>query len=94
MVEFSITQRHYNIIIDQVKKNYPYEAGGFIGGKDFLISAIYPVFNQDISNKTDVFAVYNEDIERAHLFLISMGWIILGPIIHIPKERLFLQSKI
>ena len=78
MVEFSITQRHYNIIIDQVKKNYPYEAGGFIGGKDFLISAIYPVFNQDISNKTDVFAVYNEDIERAHLFFNKHGLIILG----------------
>jgi len=73
MVEFSITERHYSIIIDQVKKNYPYESGGFIGGKDHLISAIYPVFNQDISNKTDVFAVYKEDIERAHLFFNKHG---------------------
>ncbi|MBL6722523.1 MAG: Mov34/MPN/PAD-1 family protein [Candidatus Margulisbacteria bacterium] len=68
MDEFSITQRHYEIIIDQVKKNFPYESGGFVGGKNGLISAIYPVYNQDISNKTDIFAVSRDDIERAHLF--------------------------
>ena len=73
MTEFSISQRHYDIIIDQVKKNYPYESGGFIGGKDLLITAIYPVFNQDISNKTDIFSVNTEDIERAHLFFNQHG---------------------
>lgn len=73
MAEFSITERHYNIIIDQVQKNYPYESGGFIGGKDNIISAIYPVMNQDISNKTDVFAIFSQDIERAHLFFNKHG---------------------
>ena len=73
MSGFSITQRHYKIIIDQVQKNYPYESGGFIGGKDNIISAIYPVLNQDISNKTDVFAIFPEDIERAHLFFNKHG---------------------
>ena len=73
MSSFSITQRHYDIIIDQVKKNYPYESGGFIGGKDFQVTAIYPVLNQDISNKTDVFAIYPQDIERAHLFFEKHG---------------------
>ena len=73
MDAFKITQRHYDIIIKQVKDNFPYESGGFIGGKGGLISAIYPVFNQDISNKKDVFAVYNEDIERAHLFFNKHG---------------------
>tara|TARA_A100001015_G_scaffold321681_1_gene454020 strand:- start:2357 stop:2956 length:600 start_codon:yes stop_codon:yes gene_type:complete len=72
-MEFSITQRHYDIIIKQVKENFPYESGGFVGGKDGLISAIYPVFNQDISNKTDVFSIYTEDIERAHLFFNRHG---------------------
>lgn len=72
-MEFSITERHYNIILEQVKKSYPYESGGFIGGKDNLISAIFPVLNQDISNKTDVFAIYPDDIERAHLFFNKHG---------------------
>ena len=72
-MEFSITKRHYEIIINQVKKNYPYESGGFVGGKDHIISAIFPVFNQDISNKTDVFAVSRDDIERAHLFFNKHG---------------------
>ena len=72
-MEFSITERHYNIILDQVKNNYPYESGGFIGGKDHVISAIYPVMNQDISNKTDVFSIFPEDIERAHLFFNKHG---------------------
>ena len=71
--DFSITERHYNIILDQVKKNFPYESGGFIGGKDGLISAIFPVLNQDISNKTNVFAIYPQDIERAHLFFNKHG---------------------
>ena len=73
MAGFSITERHYKIIIDQVQKNYPYESGGFIGGKDNVISAIYPVMNQDISNKTDVFAIFPQDIERAHLFFNKHG---------------------
>ena len=72
-MEFSITQRHYDIIIKQVQQNYPYESGGFIGGKDGLISAIFPVFNQDYSGKTDVFAIFPEDIQRAHLFFEKHG---------------------
>ena len=72
--QFSITQRHYNIIIEQVQKNYPYESGGFVGGKEGTITAIFPVLNQDISNKTDVFAIYPQDIERAHLFFEKHGF--------------------
>ncbi|MEK9726572.1 MAG: M67 family metallopeptidase [Candidatus Margulisiibacteriota bacterium] len=73
LASFSITKRHYDIIIEQVQKNYPYESGGFIGGKDHQVTAIYPVLNQDISNKTDVFAIYPQDIERAHLFFEKHG---------------------
>ena len=73
MTSFSITKRHYDIIIEQVQKNYPYESGGFIGGKDLQVTAIFPVMNQDISNKTDVFAIYPQDIERAHLFFEKHG---------------------
>ena len=69
-MEFSITQRHYDIIIKQVQQNYPYESGGFIGGKDGLISAIFPVFNQDYSGKTRL--QFPEDIQRAHCFWKNM----------------------
>ena len=92
--QFSITQRHYNIIIEQVQKNYPYESGGFIGGKDGVITAIFPVLNQDISNKTDVFAIYPQDIERAHLFLKNMVLNIMERIIRTQKAKLFLPSRI
>ena len=91
-MDFSITQRHYDIIIEQVGKNYPYESGGFIGGKDNLISAIYPVMNQDTSNKTDVFAIYPQDIER-FIFLINMALIIMDASFT-PQGRLFRPSKI
>ena len=70
---FTITQRQYDIIIDHVKKNYPYEAGGFVGGLNGQIRAVLPVLNQDISNKQDVFAVFPQDIERAHLFFQKHG---------------------
>ena len=85
MEMFLITQRHYKIIIDQVLKNYPYESGGFLGGKDHLISAIFPVMNQDISNKTDVFAIFPDDIERAHLFFNRHGLSYFGTYHSHPK---------
>ena len=66
-MEFNITKRHYDILIKQVQDNFPYESGGFVGGKDFLISAIFPVFNKDYSNKTDVFAITMDDIDCIEL---------------------------
>jgi len=65
---FTITQRHYDIIIKQAQDNYPQECGGFIGGKDLEIKAIFPIFNQHLYNKTDTFALSSEDIARAHQF--------------------------
>lgn len=65
---FKITQRHYDIILKQAFANYPEECGGFVGGKDFLISAIFPVFNQHLYNKTDTFSLTTDDIIRAHQF--------------------------
>ncbi|MBT5856438.1 hypothetical protein HOH87_07400 [bacterium] len=66
--QFQITQRHYDIIIEQARKNYPQECGGFLGGKDMVISAILPTFNAHLYNKTDTFALSSEDMERAHAF--------------------------
>ena len=73
IVGFNITQRHYDIIINQVIQNLPYESGGFVGGKDHTITAILPVFNQDISNKTNIFSISRDDLERAHLFFQKHG---------------------
>ncbi len=67
-LEFRITQRHYDIIIKQALTNYPQESGGFLGGKDFLIQAILPTFNQYLFNKTDTFGVNSDDFQRAHEF--------------------------
>lgn len=70
---FRITKRHYNIIIKQVLDNLPQEAGGFLGGKDFTIQAILPMFNQHLANKTDTFAFTPEDVDRAHRFFQKHG---------------------
>lgn len=65
---FKITQRQYDIIIKQVQTNYPFESGGFIGGTDFIIKAILPIFNKDESNKQDVFGLNHDDLNRAYQF--------------------------
>lgn len=70
---FKITKRHYDIIIQQAKANYPQECGGFLGGKELTISAILPTFNQHLYNKTDTFGITSEDIGRAHEFFAKHG---------------------
>ena len=65
---FKITKRHYDIIIKQGYDNLPQEAGGFLGGKDNVIQAIQPIFNQHLFNKTDTFQFTSDDVYRAHQF--------------------------
>lgn len=67
-VIFKITQRHYDIITKQAVENLPQECGGFLGGRDFHIMAIQPIFNQHLYDKTDTFSFASEDVERAHQF--------------------------
>lgn len=68
-----ITKRHYDLVIKQAKDNYPEECGGFLGGLDDTIKAVYPIFNQHLYNKTDTFAITSEDIARAHAFFEKHG---------------------
>ncbi len=68
MIEFKITKKHYNTIVEQGRKNLPQEAGGFLGGKNGLISAILPIFNKHLFDKTGTFVITSEDLDRAHLF--------------------------
>ena len=65
---FSLTRRHYDIILKQGLDNYPEEVGGFLGGVDDQIKAIQPLFNQHLFNKTDTFSFTQEDVLRAHEF--------------------------
>ena len=70
---FTITQRHYEMIIRQTLENQPQESGGFLGGKDFTIKAVMPVYNQHLYNKTDTFAITQDDVLRAHDFFAKHG---------------------
>ena len=65
---FIITQRHYEIIVQQAVKNYPEESGGFLGGENNTIKAILPVFNQHLYDRTKTYAITDDDILRAHRF--------------------------
>ena len=69
MIEkFRITLKHYRTIVHQGTVNLPEESGGFLGGKDGLISAIQPIFNQHLYSKVATFSFTSEDIIRAHEF--------------------------
>ena len=46
----------------------PYETGGFLGGKDGVICGLLPTFNKDWDENTDVFAITDDDLVRAHAF--------------------------
>ena len=70
---FVISQRHYNLIIEQAKKNLPQESGGFLGGTDRTVKAVFPAFNKHLGNRTDTFAITSEDIHRAHAFFEKHG---------------------
>lgn len=65
---FSLTKRHYRIILKQGIDNLPTEVGGFLGGEDGVIKAVHPLFNAHLYNKTDTFSFTAEDVDRAHRF--------------------------
>ena len=75
---FVISERHYRLIIEQVKKNLPQESGGFLGGTDRTIKAVLPAFNQHLGNRTDTFGLTAEDIRRAHEFFEHHGLTYFG----------------
>ncbi|RAP32103.1 hypothetical protein DID76_01325 [Candidatus Marinamargulisbacteria bacterium SCGC AG-414-C22] len=68
MNEFQITQKHYDILIKQGYDNLPYETGGFLGGKDGLITAILPSFNKHDDGRKDNFVFTTDDVIAAHGF--------------------------
>jgi proteasome lid subunit RPN8/RPN11 len=55
---FIITERQYNIIMQQAQACYPQESGGFLGGRGNTI-------------RTETFALADTDIDTAYRFLIK-----------------------
>ena len=66
---FKITEHQYNIIMKQAQSCYPQETGGILGGKENTILGVLPIANKVLQNRTEVFAITTEDLERANNFL-------------------------
>lgn len=66
---FIITERQYNLIMQQAQACYPQESGGILGGRENTILAVLPIPNKFLYNRTEVFQLYHEDIERGYRFL-------------------------
>lgn len=66
---FIITERQYNIIMQQAQACYPQETGGVLGGRDNTILGVLPIPNKHLYNRTEMFALSHDDIETAHNFL-------------------------
>jgi len=68
---FKITEHQYNIIMKQAQDCYPQETGGILGGRDDTILGVLPIANKIMQDRTAVFGVIVEDIERAYHFLVK-----------------------
>jgi len=66
---FIITERQYNIIMQQAQACYPQEAGGILGGKGNTITGVLPIPNKYLYDRTETFALTSDDIDRGHQFL-------------------------
>jgi proteasome lid subunit RPN8/RPN11 len=76
---FIITERQYNIIMEQSQTAYPEETGGFLGGKNNEILGVLPVFNKNFEgDRKKEYGLTTEDIYRAHDFFKKHGLEYLG----------------
>lgn len=75
---FIITERQYNIIMQQAQSCYPQESGGILGGHDNRIQAVLPIANKNLYDRTQEFALWKEDIERGYVFLEKYNMQYLG----------------
>ncbi|MFH1541463.1 MAG: M67 family metallopeptidase [bacterium] len=66
---FIITERQYKIILKQAVACYPQESGGILGGKDNTILGVLPIPNKFLYDRTETFAISDEDLETADNFL-------------------------
>lgn len=75
---FKITRHQYDLIMHHVQSCYPQEAGGILGGKDGLILGVLPIPNKFLYDRTEVFAITADDIDRAYAFLAKYNLDYLG----------------
>lgn len=75
---FIITERQYNIIMKQSQAAYPQETGGILGGRESTILGVLPIANKVLQDRTEVFGITAEDIERAYHFLVKHSLEFLG----------------
>jgi proteasome lid subunit RPN8/RPN11 len=66
---FIITERQYNIIMRQAQACYPQESGGFLGGRGNTILGVLPIPNKYLYDRTETFAITDDDIDLANRFL-------------------------
>lgn len=75
---FVITERQYNIIMQQAQACYPQETGGILGGRENTILGVLPIPNKHLYDRTETFAISQDDIETAYRFLVKHNLEYLG----------------
>jgi proteasome lid subunit RPN8/RPN11 len=75
---FTITRRQYDIIMQQAQTCYPQETGGILGGQENTILGVLPIANKVMQDRTEIFGITAEDIERAYHFLVKHRLEFLG----------------
>jgi len=75
---FIITERQYNIIMQQAQSCHPQESGGILGGRDNTILAVLPIANKNLYDRTQQFALWQDDVDRGYQFLDKYGMQYLG----------------
>ncbi len=68
---FIITEHQYNIIMKQAQACYPQESGGILGGKENTILGVLPIPNKNLYDRTQMFALTDDDIDLAYRFLVK-----------------------
>ena len=75
---FQITERQYKLIMEQAQKCYPQETGGILGGQDNTILGVLPIVNKVSQDRTEVFGITTDDLDRAFKFLTKHNLQFLG----------------
>ena len=75
---FIITERQYNIIMQQAQACYPQESGGVLGGRENKILAVLPIPNKELYDRTEQFQMWQDDMDRGYTFLNKHNMDYLG----------------
>ena len=89
---FKITERQYNIIMEQAQRCYPQETGGILGGQEETILGVLPIANKVSEKQNEVFGITTDDLDRAYHFLVKHNLHYLG-IYHTHPKGLPIPSK-